>query len=152
MNMHAQRGSNMVEFAIASLAFLMLLFGIIEFGRALYLYHTISNAARVGSRWAEVRGSGCASPIDHCNANSADIQTYIASVTPLIDPASLQVSASWSTSVDPNIDCSTGTPYGNNSPGHFVCVTVAYRFDWPIPFMNGSPLTLSSTSKEVIAN
>lgn len=149
---HAQRGSSMVEFAIAAGAILLVMFGIIEFGRALYYYHTVSNAARIGSRWAEVRGSGCTAPVDHCNATAEDIQNYITSTVPLIDGNNLTVNASWSTSTDPNVDCSSNSPLGNNAPGHFVCVTVAYRFDLAIPFFNSRPLRLTSTSKEVIAD
>ena len=150
--MHAQRGSSMVEFSIAVTALLLVIFGIVEFGRALYLYHTVSNAARIGSRWAEVRGSKCTSPIDHCNATAQDIQDYITSVVPTMDTGNLQVSATWSTSSDPNVACSATTPYGNNAPGHFICVTVSYRFNADIPFYNNGPIRLTSTSKEVIAD
>jgi Flp pilus assembly protein TadG len=150
--MHGQRGSSMVEFAIAAGALLLVMFGIVEFGRALYYYHTVSNAARIASRWAEVRGSRCTAPVDHCDADSGDIQGYIASTVPLLDGNNLTVNATWSTSTDPGVDCSAGTPLGNNDPGHFVCVTVVYRFDLAIPFFNGRPIRLTSTSKEAIAD
>ena len=150
--MRTQRGSSMVEFAIAAGAMLMVIFGIIQCGRALYYYHTVSNAARLGARWAEVRGSGCAAPMDHCGATATDIQNYITSNVPLFDANNLTVTVTWSTSTDPNTGCSSASPSGNNDPGHFVCVNVAYRFDLAIPFFGGSPLNLSSTSKQVIAD
>jgi Flp pilus assembly protein TadG len=149
---HAQRGASMVEFAIAATALLFLLFGIIEFGRALYIYHTVSNAARLASRWAEVRGAGCFSPLDHCDATQAEIQNYVQSNVPILDSGTLQVTAQWSTSTDPNNDCSTGSPLGNNLQGHLVCVTVAYPFRFALPIISSIPLNLASTSKMVIAN
>jgi Flp pilus assembly protein TadG len=150
---HAERGSGIVEFAIAASALLFVIFGVVEFGRALYLYHTVSNAARLGSRWAEVRGADCSAPLDHCNASGSDIQTYIQSVVPAaVDSNTFQVTAAWSTSTDPNVDCSTSTPLGNNAPGHLVCVTVAYPFSFALPFISNTRLNLTSTSKMVIAN
>jgi Flp pilus assembly protein TadG len=157
---HAQRGASMVEFAIAASALLLIMFGILEFGRVMYTYHTVSNAARIGSRWAMVRGANsCSGPIDHCNASSSDIQNYVLSVVPMVDASSttvancssagLCVTATWSTSTDPSTDCSST---GTNDIGHLVCVTVAYPFNFAIPFVSTTPLTLTSTSKMIVAN
>lgn len=150
--MRAQRGASLVEFAIGATALICLMVGIIESGRALYMYHTVSNAARLASRWAMVRGSGCTAPLDHCNAAAADIQSYVQSNVPIVDSGALQATASWSTSKDPNNDCSVTDPSGNNSQGHLVCVTVSYPFRFAIPLLNATTLNLSSTSKMVIAN
>ena len=60
--MTAQRGSSMVEFVIAAMLLMLFVFGIIDFGRALYTYHAVSDAARLGSRFAIVRGSKCIAP------------------------------------------------------------------------------------------
>lgn len=148
----------MVEFVIASSAFLLVLFGIVEFARVLYTYHTVSNAARLGSRWAIVRGSSCA-VLDHCNATSDDVQTFVRSVVPMVDAggttisgcdvAGLCVLAAWSASTNPGTDCTAG---GTNTPGHVVCVTVKYPFSFAIPFVSSVPLVLQSTSKMVVAN
>jgi Flp pilus assembly protein TadG len=149
---HSERGASIVEFSIAAAALLIVMFGIIEFGRAVYTYHTVSNAARLGSRWAIVRGSGCTAPLDHCNADSADIQAYVQSIVPLVDSGTLEVDATWSTSNDPSVDCSTSDAADNDAPGHLVCVTVTYPFHFAIPIVSSIPLNLSSTSKMVIAN
>lgn len=158
---HAQRGASMVEFAIASTALLLMMFGIVEYGRVMYTYHTVSNAARLASRWAIVRGSGC-SYLDHCNATSTDIQNYVISIVPMVDASSSTVSgcsqaglcatAMWSTSTDPSVDCTATDPSGNNTAGHLVCVTVSYPFNFAIPFVSKDALILSSTSKMVISN
>jgi Flp pilus assembly protein TadG len=157
---HTQRGASMVEFAISASALLLIMFGILEFARVMYTYHTVSNAARLGSRWAMVRGANsCNGPIDHCSASATDIQNYVLSVVPMVDASSttlpncsqqgLCVTASWSNSSDPSTDCSSG---GSNAVGNLVCVTVSYPFNFAIPFVSTNALTLSSTSKMVIAN
>lgn len=148
---HFQRGAGMVEFAIAATALLLVMFGILEFGRVMYTYHTVSNAARLGARWAIVRGSNC-SVLDHCNATSSDIQTWVQSQVPLVDSGVLSVAATWSTSKDPSVNCSVTDPSGNNVQGHLVCVTVSYPFNFALPFVSRTALTLSSTSKMVISN
>lgn len=53
-----RRGATTVEFAfVAALLFLML-FGILEYGRFLFVYHLTTNAARDAARFAVVRTSG----------------------------------------------------------------------------------------------
>jgi Flp pilus assembly protein TadG len=52
--MKRQRGAATVEFAIIGLLFFMLLFGIIEFGRAFFTYNTLLEATRRGARVAAV--------------------------------------------------------------------------------------------------
>jgi hypothetical protein len=49
-----EHGQTMVEFALALPLFFVLIFGLIDLGRAVYAYNTISNAARVGARAAIV--------------------------------------------------------------------------------------------------
>ncbi|MGJ0484882.1 MAG: TadE/TadG family type IV pilus assembly protein [Methylomicrobium sp.] len=52
--MKDQRGAAMVEFAIIGLLFFMMLFGIIEFGRAFFTYNALLEATRRGARVAAV--------------------------------------------------------------------------------------------------
>lgn len=49
-----QRGSTLVEFAIGATVFLTVMFGVIEFGRALWIHNALSDAARRGARYAVV--------------------------------------------------------------------------------------------------
>jgi hypothetical protein len=50
-----QRGVAAVEFALVALIFFTILFGIIEFGRVLYVYNTIQEVTRNAAREAVVR-------------------------------------------------------------------------------------------------
>jgi Flp pilus assembly protein TadG len=49
---HSQKGQSLVEMALVSLIFFFLLFGILEFGRALWTYNTIVQSTREAARWA----------------------------------------------------------------------------------------------------
>ena len=49
---HRHGGQSMVEFAILAPIFFLLLLGTIDLGRAIYIYNTISDAAREGTRAA----------------------------------------------------------------------------------------------------
>jgi hypothetical protein len=52
--MKTQRGAAMVEFALIALIFFMVLFGIIEFARAMFTWNTLVEATRRGARVAAV--------------------------------------------------------------------------------------------------
>ena len=51
-----ERGSTLVEFALVLIVLMVMMFGIIDFARALYTYHFVANVAREGTRYAIVRG------------------------------------------------------------------------------------------------
>jgi Flp pilus assembly protein TadG len=60
---HSQQGVAAVEMALVLIPLMLLLFGITEFGRALYLYNTIAKATRDGARYLSTQGPGDASEI-----------------------------------------------------------------------------------------
>ena len=48
----SERGSTVVEMAMAAAVFFIMIFGIIEFGRLLYTHNALTDAARRGARYA----------------------------------------------------------------------------------------------------
>lgn len=54
MTYRTQKGTTTVEFAIIGMVCLMVMFGIIEFGRALFVMNTLTEATRRGARLAAV--------------------------------------------------------------------------------------------------
>lgn len=66
------RGSELIEFAVASVVFFTIIFGTIEFGLGVWQYNMTSDLAQEGARWAAVHGSSSASP-----ATAAQLQTYV---------------------------------------------------------------------------
>lgn len=49
-SVRSPEGAAMVEFALVAGLLFLLIFGIIDFGRALFLYNNLTNAAREGAR------------------------------------------------------------------------------------------------------
>jgi Flp pilus assembly protein TadG len=145
-----ERGASMPETAIVMAVLLALLFGIIDFGRAMYTYAFVAQLARQGARWAIVRGSQC-TVLDHCNAASSDVQTYVRSLSVgATNVNNIAVTASWAAS-----SCPPGAS-ANNSPGCVVTVNVTYPFSFMLPYLphSGSSLmqiSMSSTSEMVIS-
>ena len=52
-----ERGSTLVEFAIALTVFLTAMFAVMEFGRALWVHNALTDAARRGARYASLHSS-----------------------------------------------------------------------------------------------
>jgi len=139
-----ERGSTLAEFAIAVTASMTLIAGTVEFGRGLYTFHLISNAARLATRYAIVRGSSCTTT--GCPATSDSIQTYVRSMTQELNTSNVAVTTTWSTSTA----CS-GSPY--KSPGCLVSVQVTYPFSFApaIPMVPTFTMPITSTSKMIIS-
>ena len=140
---HAQRGGTTVEFAIVSVLTLMLMFAIVDFGRALYTYHLVSNAAREATRYAIVRGSTCGTG---CTASATDIQTYVRGISPAVDTTQLNVTTTWS--ANSGTGC-TQSPY--QTPGCIVTVQVAYTYNFISTLVPSVALPMVSTSQMFIS-
>ncbi len=147
-------GNALVESAVSIVVYLLLLFGIVDFGRALYTYHFVSEAAREATRWAAVNGETCrddnscdgTSPMNDGPASAANVQAYVQNIAPPgIDPTKLTTVASWP---------SGASICGGNAhnPGCTVEVTVSYPFNFLVPMIDATDITLSSTSQMVIAH
>lgn len=125
-------GSALLEFGLVVVVFFMFVFGVMDFGRALYTYHFVSNAACQATRYAIVRGSSSTDPV-----TATDIQNYVKSITPEgIDPNGLKVSTTWSP---------------NDSPGSSVHVQVSDNFKFMTPVLDSYQMTLSDSSQMVIS-
>lgn len=58
-----EQGATLVEFSIAALVFLTVMFAVIEFGRALWVHNALADAARRGARYASVHSAGDADKV-----------------------------------------------------------------------------------------
>jgi Flp pilus assembly protein TadG len=135
------RGSSLIEFALISFMFVIVLLGVVEMGRMVLVYTTIANAARAGARYAIVHGANqTASPSgpgDPCAC--PDVKTVVKNFASagLVNISALTITVSY--------------PKGDNKAGYPVSVKVAYTYD---PFVNyfGTLLnkSLGSTSQGFI--
>lgn len=157
-----ERGSSMVENAIVLGVLMLLLFGIIDFGRALYTYHMVDNAARLGARFAMVRGANCSHTTAGADPwpcpivppdNGGEIQQFVQKQSVLLGlGGNVTVTPSW-TGQDAN-----GNPYPGcdqdgtyEKPGCPVNVTVTYTFRFLAPFVSTATIAMRSTSQMVIS-
>jgi len=125
-----RRGSTMLEPALVTSVFLILLMGVADFGRMGFAFNSIAFAAHRAARWATTRGSASG----HAAA-LADVQAdALANVTAL-DNTQLRVGVTW-------------TP--NNNPGSTVQVQVTYNFKALLIPISSTALTLKSTSTQII--
>ena len=125
-----ERGVEIVEFALISILFFALMFGIMEFSRAIWIYGSVAHVAREGSRFAIVRGSESGRM-----ATATDVTNHVNMTA--AGMTGLTVTTTWT---DPNKD-----------PGSIVEVQVDKSFSPALPLVNLGPFTLSSTSRMVIA-
>jgi len=121
------RGSNLVEFALASTVFFMTLFGVIIFGIGVWQYNMVSDLAQEGARWASVHGSTSASP-----AVQAGVQAYVQSRAPF------------------NVTVTT-IPTTVGASGSTIRVRVQYSFNAAIPFLPRAPLNLLSDAQMIVS-
>jgi Flp pilus assembly protein TadG len=136
------RGETLVEYALALTLFLMTLFGITQFGLAVWQFNMISNLAQEGARWASVRGGGSASP-----ASTADVQNYVRSRGVGISGLSVTTPAA-----DVNTRACTSSAIAPSAMGSGggLCVRVQkmVAFSRLIP---AGPLRLESTAQMIMA-
>jgi Flp pilus assembly protein TadG len=150
-----ERGSVLAEFALVSAASFGVIFGIVDFSRALYMYHAVSEVARQGARHALVSG------VASCAGGTPDpLQTYVGGQAPLAGDGSITVTTSCATmpicGSTSATNCSnaggcssSSAPY--NGPGCLISVRVDYAFHFMIPLVSQITLPMTSTSTMVIS-
>jgi Flp pilus assembly protein TadG len=127
------RGNTIIEFALVSTVFFMTIFGIMEFGQAVWRYNVVANLAKEGARRAAVCGKATSLTTTDCN-----LQTYVSSR-----------SLGMTMSLGPNTT-STAT-LAAASAGDVVTVQIRHNFTPLTAFIPHATLTLSSTAKMVVA-
>ena len=132
----AEAGSEIIEFAGASFLFFTVIFGMIEFGLAVWQYNMMSNLAQEGARWAIVRGSTATGMTGSEQGSQTNLANFIqgrkAGVPVTLDTAN------------------SSTPSSLN-PGDTVTVVVSSTFT-PLPgIIPHATLTLQGTAKMIMS-
>ena len=133
-----RRGAAVVEFALVVPVFILLVFGMVEFGRAVMVQQVLVNASREGARLAVLDGSTVAEV-------ESRIDGYLAAST--IDGATIEYEVN-------------GVIVGNPDVAQFgdaVTVRISVPFDsvsWlPVPqYIGGTTLTASSIMRRETSN
>jgi Flp pilus assembly protein TadG len=136
---HAERGATLVEFALSATFIFTVILGVIDFGRAMFTYDLIANAARLATRYAIVRGSTCNT--SGCTVTAPQLLSYIQGVSPGIDTTKVTVTPVWTAT-----NACSSPP---NGQGCLVTVTVTYPFQFiAFPF---AKFNMSSASQMLIS-
>ena len=122
-----RRGAAAVEFAIVAPVFVLLIFGMIEYGRMIMVQQIITNAAREGSRRVVLE-----------TAEVLEIET---SVREYLESCSIKATGSSKSDVTVQIQNQDGTVIRNDKdlppPGEPVSVVVSFQYthaSWlPVP-------------------
>jgi hypothetical protein len=147
-----QRGTTLLESAVMISVLLLMMFGVVGFGTALYTYHFVSNTAREATRWASVRGTSCPLNLPSlpggCPADDTDVNAYVQNLSTGIglDPTKVTTTTTWVAPPN-NLAICASQP---NSPGCVVKVQVQYSFQFLFPLLP-SGFTMQSTSQMVIS-
>jgi hypothetical protein len=111
-----ERGASLVEFSIAATVFLMTMFAVLEFGRALWVHNALTDAARRGARYAVL----------HKASDIADVKKVVVygnpagGTTPVVDNLGI-----------PNVDVSY-SGFGLDAGTVSVSIT-NYQFQFLLP-------------------
>lgn len=123
-----EKGQSLVEMALVCLIFFFLLFGVLEFGRALWTYNTIVQSTRAAARWAVVNVANAADTTDITRTQNIVIYGYpdVSSGTPLLPGLNL---ATVNVSIQPLQTDPSGTAINEK-----ISVSVSnYQFRFLIP-------------------
>ena len=113
-------GQALVEFALVLIIFFILIFGMIDVGRAVWHYNTLAQATREGTRYAIVHGADSSDPSGPGSSyytppnSDTQISHVVKNHASALNSTQLTVTADW---VD-----------GTNEAGNRVMVSVQYTF------------------------
>lgn len=126
-------GQTLVEFALVLPVLVLIMVGIIDFGRGFQNYVALGNAVREAAREASVHGSGAAAPWGPA-ANDANVTTAVRGRAVGLVGESITVTSSW--------------PSGNNAQGSEVVVGGSYTFrPVALQLMGNVSLSFSATTR-----
>ena len=139
-----EKGQAMVEFSMLGIVLFIMIFGMIDAGRAVWNYNTLSHATREGTRYAIVHGADSSNPSGPDSANftppSDDVMVTqtIEKYGSGLDPDRLTVTSEW-------LD-------GSNERGNSIKVTSSYDYQPMFNFFGTLSFTLTSSSTMEITN
>jgi hypothetical protein len=157
-----QCGQTLVEFALAVPLFVLALFGLLDMGRAVYTFNTLSQATREGARLAAVEAGWLGSTDPSCGTPGgpvcpADANALARDVTVAVNRMVVGLDPIRASQVNLTCDAVGSAPTGtwsssscaNPGTGNVVSVRVTYTYVMLTPIVgqiiNGFPLSASAT-------
>lgn len=139
MRFGKRRGSAMVEFSLAFVSFILLLLGLVEFGRAIWTLNTLSHAVSQGARYATVHGSGNPVMVGGSDETSTAITTTVKNNAIGLTSSQVTVNTVWSP---------------NNDRGSEFTITASYPLELILGnfFFPATTLTINDEVNGVVLN
>ena len=137
-------GQALAEFAMVSLVFFMLVFGMVDIGRAVWHYNTLAQATREGTRYAIVHGADSSDPSGPGSASytppnsDTQVSQVVENHATSLNAELLTVEATWTD--------------GTNDPGSRVTVSAQYTFEPLFNMFGILAFDMSSSSTMRITN
>lgn len=134
--LRSERGSTVVEVAMAASVFFVMIFGIIEFGRLLYTHNALTDAARRGARYAVLHEEDAPCVVNVVVYGEGNINPNTCAPTgpPLINGLTPSNVAVTYEGADLDGDPDSPNPWGTNLGTATVSIE-NYVFDLSIPFI-----------------
>lgn len=147
----SQRGQGLVEFMLILPALLILVIGVIEFGKLMMVYSSVSTASRDAARYAvSVGESGGGLP--HY-LNCTEIRNEVTKIAMFSDPTiTIELDSDGPGGSAPVEYCAGGaaTDSINVSLGSQIIVTVATTYQPITPFVNIPSIPISSETRRTV--
>jgi TadE-like protein len=131
-HLRSERGTAVVEFALVALPLCLIVFGILDFGRALNYYNNLTQLAGQGARAATVNQNPNGGPATPTGGGSNSFQQVLA-----CDAASGELRKGVTVSIA-TLPAQVGDP---------VSITTSYAFHF-LPLLRIGTITLSATQTE----
>jgi Flp pilus assembly protein TadG len=126
-----ERGASLLEFTIVALIFFTSLFGVLEFGRLLWVHNTLRDAARRGARYAVIRKNDA--------AGIAAVQKMVVYGDPNANPATATPVATGLTPANVQVDYVNFN--GIQLSARARVTIINYQFKFAVPIV-GSTVTM----------
>ena len=129
----------MVEFSLAFMSFMLLLMGLVEFGRAVWTFNTLSHAVSQGARYATVHGSGNPVMVNGSDDTANAIRTIVRNNAIGLTSNQVVVNTVWAP---------------DNDRGSEFTITASYQLDMILGtfFFDPSTLTINDRANGVVLN
>ncbi len=141
----ARGGSVIVEFALTFMLFFVIVLALMEVGRCIWTYTTLAHAARQTARFAQISGTVTGT------TTLVELKEVADRWSHGLNPSDLTLNALW---IPPDSADPVKTLPANAARDDVVQINLQYNFrliSSPI-VLTASTLTLSSTSRMVVAN
>ncbi len=143
-----ERGQSLVEFAVSSVVLLLLVGGLVDIGRSIYIQETLSNAVREGARHGAWFDAGnLSNPYLYDAAIKAAVDTELAAISlpasVLKNPSTTCPSSSDGNAYHNPPYTSTYYPTTSNQPWLYICYNNSPGLDYTSPATNLGQLDLN---------